>query len=96
MSINVDNIEVRNNAAENRYEVTIDGQLSMIEYQLHNNRITFTHTGVPPALGGQGIASKIAKFALEDSRAKGYQVRPLCPFVVKYIERHPEYQSLVQ
>ena len=95
MDIDPKTIEVQNNTQDNQYEVKINGHLAKIEYILRKNRITFTHTEVPSELEGQGIASKMAHFALDDAQAKGYSVNPLCPFVKGYIERHPEYQSLV-
>ncbi|MCB9098390.1 MAG: N-acetyltransferase [Anaerolineales bacterium] len=89
-------IEVRNNTEASQYEVNVDGYLAKIEYILRDDRIIFVHTEVPDELGGQGIASKMAHYALEDVKAQGYKVVPRCPFVRGYIERHPEYQALVQ
>ncbi|HEX5689943.1 MAG TPA: GNAT family N-acetyltransferase [Roseiflexaceae bacterium] len=51
---------------------------------------------MPAALEGHGIASKMAKFALDEAQAEGLTIVPQCPFVRGYIERHPEYQSLVK
>jgi len=95
MSDTIESLPVRNNAEKKRYEIQLGDRLAMIQYRLNNNRITFVHTEVPPALEGQGIASKMTKFALDEARDRGYAVRPLCPFVAGYIKRHPEYQSLV-
>ena len=50
---------------------------------------------MPEQLEGRGIASKLAKTALDYSRAEGLTVVPLCPFIASYIERHPEYADLV-
>jgi predicted GNAT family acetyltransferase len=94
--IDLKTIDVRNNVAKSRYEVTVDGYLSVLDYRLNNNRITFTHAGVPPALEGRGIASKMTEVALNEARANGYEVSALCSFVVSYIERHPEYHALVK
>lgn len=92
---NTNTIRVLNNSAENRYETKVEGQLALAEYQLKDNVVIFTHTEVPSELEGQGIGSKIARFALDDVRAKGQQVIPLCPFIKGYIERHEAYQPLV-
>jgi uncharacterized protein len=37
----------------------------------------------------------LARFALDDARARGLRVRPDCPFVARFIRAHPEYQDLV-
>jgi uncharacterized protein len=94
MSSDLNNIVVNNNSRAKRYEVVVDGALAMIEYGLVDQSIVFTHTEVPKALEGQGIAQKMAQTALE-ARAQQRMVVPLCPFVAAYIRRHPEYQDLV-
>nr|PZN27600.1 MAG: N-acetyltransferase [Chloroflexota bacterium] len=90
-----DAFEVRDNAAAQRFEVEIEGRLAMITYQRRGNTIVFTHTEVPPELEGRGIASRMARFALESAREQGLRVVARCPFVASYIRRHPEYQSLL-
>jgi predicted GNAT family acetyltransferase len=88
-------VEVRDNPAESRYEALVDGRLAIAEYMLTGENITFTHTEVPAELEGRGIASQLARYALDDARARGLKVIPLCPFISAYIRRHPEYQDIV-
>lgn len=88
-------MDVRNNEARNRYELEVDGALAIAEYRLRPGRITFTHTEVPDALEGRGIGSKLVRAALDDARARGLKVVPLCPFVKRYIEKHPEFRDLL-
>jgi predicted GNAT family acetyltransferase len=57
--------------------------------------MTITHTGVPTALGGRGLAGEITKFALDHARAQGWKVIPQCSYVAAYINKHPEYTALV-
>ena len=87
--------EVRNNEAEHRYELEVEGQLALAAYRLSDGRITFTHTEVPDALEGRGIGSKLVKAALEDVRARGLKAVPACTFVKHYMEKHPEVQDLL-
>jgi predicted GNAT family acetyltransferase len=54
------------------------------------------HTDVEPAYEGHGVGAELVKGALEDLRARGKKVRPFCPYVRAYIERHDEYRDLVQ
>jgi predicted GNAT family acetyltransferase len=96
MSINPDELTVVDNPGKSRYEVTVQGHTAHADYALNGNTIIFTHTEVPKELEGGGVGSKLARFALDDSRARGRAVIPQCPFIAAYIRRHPEYQDLVQ
>lgn len=87
--------EVRDNESKHQFELTVDGHLAKAEYRLRPGRIVFTHTEVPKELGGRGIGSQLAKGALDQVRARGLKVTPLCPFIKGYIEKHPEYADLV-
>ncbi|HEX6374263.1 MAG TPA: GNAT family N-acetyltransferase [Allosphingosinicella sp.] len=87
--------EVRNNEAEHRYELAVDGRLAVAEYRLRPGRISFTHTEVPDALAGRGIGKRLVKAALDDARAQGLKVVPICPFVKHYIDTHPEERDLL-
>lgn len=84
-------LQVINNEAKNRFEVKVDKYLAVCEYKLIKDRIIFTHTEVPPAIEGQGIASRLAKTGLEYAVANNLKIMPLCPYVAAYIKRHPEY-----
>ena len=87
--------EVTRNDDRNRYELTVEGKLAISEFNRVAQAIMFTHTEVPEALEGQGVGSALARGALEDVRAQGLQVIPLCPFIAAYIRRHREYLELV-
>lgn len=95
MSEQSETLQIVDNPEASRYETRVGGQLAFAEYMLTGPNITFTHTEVPEELEGQGIASQLARFALDDARARGLAVIPLCPFISAYIRRHREYQPLV-
>ena len=79
-----------------RYELRADGELvGLIDYRLHGEVIRLIHTEVFPAFSGQGHAATLARSALDDARSRGLSVRPDCPYVASYIEKHPEYADLV-
>jgi predicted GNAT family acetyltransferase len=88
---------VNNNEAESRYEVHVDGALAgFLEYRTIGDVIALVHTEVDEAYAGQGLGGRLAKFALDDAQARGVKVSPLCPFVAKYIDKHPEYRVTVR
>lgn len=86
--------EVVHNEAEQRYELTEDGQTAVLAYDVEKGMLSLNHTVVPPALEGRGIGSKLARFALDEARDSGKKIIPRCSFVVTYLERHPEYASV--
>lgn len=60
-----------------------------------NGEIYLTHTEVPPALEGKGIASQLVLKVLQDIEHKNLKLVPLCPFVAGYIQKHPEWKKLI-
>ncbi len=95
MSMNYEHAEVKNNEAEQRYEIRIDDQLAELKYERNGDQIILVHTGVPPALEGHGLANKLTQTALEDAQAAKLTVVPQCPFVAQYIREHHEYLPLL-
>ena len=89
-------VTVVHNPAASRYEATVDGHLAVAEYTLDGARQTFTHTFVPGELRGRGIAEQLVRTALADARAAGRRIVPQCSYVARYVERHPEFQALVE
>ncbi|MCK0438183.1 N-acetyltransferase [Gordonia alkaliphila] len=57
-------------------------------------RVLF-HTGVDEAYGGQGLASFLVQHVVADVVARGYAIVPVCPYVAKWLTRHPEYDAHV-
>jgi uncharacterized protein len=88
-------IAVVNNEKAGRFEIETDGSMAMLTYRLLGNSILLDHTEVPRELEGRGIASQLAREALEFARSKGLHVVPICPFVSGYLRRHPEYHDLL-
>jgi uncharacterized protein len=89
-------VSIRDNPEELRYELVVDGDVEgEIMYRRSPDRIVLVHTEVSPSLEGQGLGSRLVVEALDDIRARGLHVVPICPFVRRYIRRHPEYNDLV-
>lgn len=88
---------VSHNPAESRYETHIDGELAgFAEYVLSESTIIFSHTEVDDRFGGRGVGGALARFALDDVRSEGtHRVIPLCPFIKRWIDKHPDYADLV-
>ena len=68
---------------------------AVMEFRLAGTRLSMLHTEVPETLRGQGIGDTLAAAALSHARSRGWTVKPYCPFVSGYIDRHPDYAGLV-
>lgn len=89
--------EVVLDESKKRFELVEEGHTARVNYvMLSPTSIIFTHTVVPFALKGRGIASYLARYVLDYARENNLNVIPQCPFIRSYIERHPEYDDLVQ
>ena len=90
-------VEITLNEPEQRYEASVDGEpAGLAAFELDGDRIVFTHTEVDDRFEGQGVGSRLARYALDDVRARGsLRVVPRCPFIRSWIEKHPEYADLL-
>jgi len=87
--------QVTNNERTHRFELESGDQTAFLSYRHVGGSLTLDHTEVPPELEGRGIASKLARTALEYAREQGLQVVPICPYVGKYLKKHSEYLDLL-
>ena len=72
-----------------------DGIEAQITYTIRDSRVILLHTIVPDQLAGRGIASRLAHHVL--SFLKKEQIRAVvrCPFILHYLRKHPEHQSVI-
>jgi predicted GNAT family acetyltransferase len=87
--------DVIDNTAAHRLEINDGGHVAFLTYRMKGDAVEYLHSETPPELQGRGYASALAKFALDRERASGRKVIPSCPFVRAYIQRHPEYESVI-
>ena len=83
------------NKEKSRFEFRIGDQVAVADYSINGNVISIPHVGVPKALEGQGIASALVLSALQNIEERKLKLIPICPFVVTYVKRHPEWQKLL-
>ena len=86
---------IMNNENAQQYEYHIGNDMAKIEYIIEQGKLTLTHTKVPKQLEGKGIASALAKYALEDIEKKELKLIPKCSFIASYTKRHPEWNKLL-
>jgi len=89
-------MEIINNKKNSRFEAPQpDGELAILEYRWLKGSIVLMHTVVPPSGRGKGVGAELVKFVLDYIRANGLKMIVYCPFVAKYLEKHPEYNDLL-
>jgi len=78
-----------------RFEIQTEDGTALLTYLRSGSEIEMMHTEVPETLEGRGYGAALAEAALGYARKQGAKVRPSCPFVAAYIQRHPAYADLV-
>ena len=82
-------IEIDHDAAAHRFTATVDGKRAVLDYTLAADVMTITHTEVPDAIEGRGIAAQLTRKALDAARERGWRVVPACSYAASYLARHP-------
>lgn len=86
---------VTHEPTSHRFVVDSDGEQSVLDYRLEGDLMTITHTGVPNALSGQGLAGDMTRAAFEMARAKGWKVVPVCSYAAGWVEKHAEFKDVL-
>jgi len=85
--------------AKGRYVATIDGiegEGELTFSKVNPHLIIADHTGVPDAFRGKGMARALVQRLVDDARAQGVKIIPLCPYVNAERHRHPEWADVFQ
>lgn len=91
-----DAVAIVDHAERRRYELDVGGEpVGILSYRTDGRVIDHRHTEIKPSFGGRGLGSALVRFALDDARMRGLSVRPSCPFVAAFIDRHPQYRDLL-
>jgi predicted GNAT family acetyltransferase len=86
--------EITHDPERRRLQAHVEGNLCVLDYALDGTVMIITHTEVPPAIGGRGIAAALVRAALELARDAGWSVSPACSYAMAWMQRHPEYDDL--
>ena len=91
-------ITVRHNAGRERFEIldagNVIGKAAYKEYDGGGSpQRIFYHTVINEEYGGQGLAGQLATVALDETVAAGISIVPVCPYIKKFLTKHPEYAA---
>lgn len=85
---------ITHDQAGRRFVSVREGHEARLDYERMGDTLAITHTLVPDAIGGRGIASELVRTAVEFARAEGLKVQPACSYAETWLRRHPEYDEL--
>lgn len=90
--------EVVHKPTRSRYELVVDGDdVGSAHYRIEGNTITFAHTEVDTERREGGLGGQLVRGVLDQVRQEtDYRVVPQCPFMNSWIQKHPDYQELLE
>lgn len=89
--------EFRDEADRDRYAMYVDGELvSVLDYRAAEDAVSFPHTYTVPKHRGHGYAAELVAHAVADVEASTTKrIVPMCWFVGKWFDEHPERADLL-
>lgn len=87
---------VTDNPGASRYELRLDDELvAFVRYRDTGELVDLVHTETAAGYEGRGLAATLIAGVLDDLRGKGRKLRPSCPYVRRYLGKHPDQLDLV-
>ncbi|MGC8628608.1 MAG: GNAT family N-acetyltransferase [Candidatus Micrarchaeia archaeon] len=74
---------------------TEHGEAVLLYKPAGKGKINMYHTFVPDEDRGQGIAEKLALAAFAYAKGKNLKVIPGCNYISYFVQKHPEYNSMI-
>ena len=89
-------VPIAHHPDQRRFEARAEAHLAFLSYVQEGSRVILEHTYVPAELRGRGLASALARAALDEARQRHWKVVPRCSFVADFIAKNPTYADLVE
>jgi predicted GNAT family acetyltransferase len=83
-----DSVEVRHQPEQQRFMADVEGFEATLDYRLSQDVMTITHTKVPAAIGGRGVAAALMRAALGHAASARWTVNPVCSYAAAYMRKH--------
>lgn len=88
------NIDITHDEGAHRFTISVDEQMvGYAQYERRDDSWLFTDTYIKPEFNGRGLAGKLVGHALDEVIATGGTIVPVCPYVVGFVEKNPQYQA---
>ncbi|MEW9834406.1 GNAT family N-acetyltransferase [Mesorhizobium marinum] len=97
-SSNRPDIQLEDHGSKGRYvfRSAAGDEAEMTFTKVGERQVIIDHTEVPDAFRGQGVGLHLVTRAVEDARAAGKTIIPLCPFAASQFRRHPEWADVLK
>jgi uncharacterized protein len=82
------------NKAASQYEYHIDGHIAYITYDEQKGKVHLTHTIVPEALAGKGLAKTLLEAVLQQLNKDNKKAVAQCSYIVNYQQKHAKAHNL--
>jgi predicted GNAT family acetyltransferase len=91
-------IELEDHGSKGRYVLRgPNGAVAEMTFsKVGETQLIIDHTEVPDAFRGQGVGLRLVTRAVDDARAAGKTIIPLCPFAAAQFRRHPEWADVLR
>jgi predicted GNAT family acetyltransferase len=86
---------VVDDTARHRFVLAFPGGEALATYRKLGRYLVVSHTEVPAAARGQGIASRLVTGMFELARTRGELIVPACSYVAQWVRNHPDYHDVV-
>ena len=78
--------------SKGRYVIRQGGEEAELTYSITSPVLVIAdHTAVPDSFRGTGAGLALVTRLVEDARAEGFRIMPLCPFVNAQRKKHPDW-----
>jgi hypothetical protein len=81
---------ISHDTAAQRFTLDVDGSVAELDYTLQGDVMMITHTRVPPAVRGRGVAAELMSAALAAAHGAGWTVNPACSYAAAYMAKQSE------
>jgi phospholipase/carboxylesterase len=89
-------IRLEDSGSKGSYVLEKDGAVAEMTFsKAGEHLLIIDHTEVPDAFRGQGVGVRLVSRAVEDARASGKKIIPLCPFANAQFRKHPEWADVL-
>jgi predicted GNAT family acetyltransferase len=74
----------------NQFSADVSGHRAELDYTVADGVMSITHTRVPQAIGGRGIAAELMREALKVAGERGWSINPACSYAAAYLHKQAQ------